>query len=137
MASLVSIMKQGILASLLSLFNSSQFFFRIVAINHLFICNKKINTAFFVFVFFRKKSNVLTYNGNNKHFTKSVVNSVLGLTYIILVAPKGVFDIIQTKNYLQGNGPTDHDFFIDLVLYLVATGVAISNPIIYTFLTSR
>lgn len=67
------------------------------------------------------------------------MNSGLGLAYILLVAPKGVYDIIKIAKYNRAEDkttPQENDI-ADLVLYAIATMIVISNPVIYSFLTPR
>lgn len=67
------------------------------------------------------------------------MNCCLGLGYIILVAPKGIYDIIKIARYNGGHDrtTTTDGPLIDLILYVLATAVVISNPVIYSFLTPR
>lgn len=79
----------------------------------------------------------MAYRGDTKHYRKSIVNSVLGLVYIILVAPKGIYDILQIARVVSYKAlPVEKDN-TQIILHLVATLVVISNPVIYSFVTPR
>lgn len=86
---------------------------------------------------FRKHNKALTYRGNSKHFNKSIVNSLLGLAYIMLVSPKGIYDIFKIARYITHETTTEDDKYTELILYALATTVVLSNPIIYSFVTAR
>lgn len=61
------------------------------------------------------------------------------MAYILLVAPKGIYDIVKVAKYNGGKEKTllQENDNVDLVLYAVATMIVISNPVIYSFLTPR
>jgi len=86
---------------------------------------------------FRNHKDELAYSGKKKHFVKSIVNSILGLFYIILVAPKGIYNIIKISKFPRHEKLTEDEKWLDLGLYVLATTVVISNPVIYSFLTPR
>lgn len=83
---------------------------------------------------FRNHDNIVMYRGKSKHFFQSIVNSILGLTYIVLMSPKGIYDIVKIREYFN---MAERNKTTELILHVISTMVVISNPLIYSFLTPK